>query len=147
MFNVPTALVSLVDNDRQWFKARVGLDATQTSRDEAFCSHAILGKTVMVVPDAMQDGRVMDNPLVIGTPGVRFYTGAPLIAEGGQRIGTLCVMDYKPRRPPTDNETQALADLAEIVVAELDRRRQRRAVDAGAVEEPATTKRETSSKT
>lgn len=102
VFDCPIALVSLVDDDRQWFKARCGLDASQTPRDVAFCAHAIRSTEIMVVPDATLDPRFVDNALVTGAPHVRFYAGIPLFvpgANGGAEVpvGTLCVIDTQPR--------------------------------------------------
>lgn len=115
MLDCPVALVSLVDDRRQWFKARVGLDATETSREEAFCAHAIVGDGIMVVPDAAADERFADNPLVVGEPGVRFYAGAPLWVGEGMAMGTLCVIDRKPRMLD-DEGRRSLVDLATLAV-------------------------------
>ena len=97
-FDAPIALVSMVDRDRQWFKARVGLSITETSRDIAFCAHAIEhGDDAFVVNDARIDERFADNPLVTGEPGIRFYAGQPVRAPDGERVGTVCVIDLVPR--------------------------------------------------
>jgi phosphoribosyl 1,2-cyclic phosphodiesterase/DNA-binding response OmpR family regulator len=96
-FQVPIALVSLVDENRQWFKSCVGLDASETSREVAFCAHAILERDLLVVPDAHADARFADNPLVTGAPHVRFYAGVPLRVGGATPIGTLCLIDTRPR--------------------------------------------------
>lgn len=122
LLGTPISLVSLVDEKRQWFKARMGLDATETPRSMAFCAHAILGDDVMVVPDAVNDRRFHDNPLVTGAPHIRFYAGAPLCTPEGHRLGTLCVIDQEPRQ--MDDERRALlADLSALVVDELELRR------------------------
>ena len=120
----PTALITLVDADRQWFKARVGLEATQTSRDVAFCAHAILNSDLLVVPDATADQRFATNPLVTGPPHIRFYAGAPLMTPDGHALGTLCVIDQVPRQL-TPEQAEALRALSRQVVAELELRRTR----------------------
>ena len=97
MFDVPIALVSLVDADRQWFKSCVGLSAAETSRDISFCGHAILGEDTFVISDARADERFADNPLVVGEPKIQFYAGCPLRALDGWKLGTLCIIDRTPR--------------------------------------------------
>ncbi|HET6529976.1 MAG TPA: GAF domain-containing sensor histidine kinase [Actinoplanes sp.] len=119
---VPMSLVTLIDIDRQWFKARVGTDLTETSRDLSFCAHAILGKDLLVVPDARVDARFADNPAVAVDGGVRFYAGAPLITSDGFGLGTLCVVDSEPRRLNVE-QLQALRALARQVTAQLELRR------------------------
>ncbi|MEK8050009.1 PAS domain S-box protein [Ideonella sp. DXS22W] len=119
----PIALLSLVDEDRQWFKANVGLDGvTETPRHVAFCAHAIAGDALFEVPDAAQDERFHDNPLVVGEPGIRFYAGAPLVVEGGARIGTLCVIDHQARQLDA-RQAQALQQLARAATEALAMRR------------------------
>jgi two-component system NtrC family sensor kinase len=115
----PIALISLVDEDRQWFKSKVGMDASQTPRDIAFCSVAIQQTDVMVVPDTLQDERFRNNPLVVSGPRIRFYAGAPLINEEGYALGTLCVVDRSPREFGADQK-EALQALGRLVLAQLE---------------------------
>ena len=122
VFDVPTALISLVDEDRQWFKSRVGLDACQTPRDVSFCTHALGAGEALVVSDALQDSRFAENPLVTGAPFIRFYAGAPLRTKRGFDLGTLCLLDTKPREF-SPSERERLRDLAAMVVDELELRR------------------------
>ena len=118
MFGVPIALVSLVDENRQWFKSCFGLPVRETPRDISFCGHAILGKEVFVIPDALQDERFADNPLVTEEPHIRFYAGCPLSSIDGSKLGTLCIIDREPRQfTPEDIDT--LSDLAAMVEREL----------------------------
>ncbi|MSN26812.1 MAG: PAS domain S-box protein [Geobacter sp.] len=118
ILQTPIVLISLIDDKRQWFKSRQGLDATETPRDISFCGHAILGEELFCVPDAAADPRFADNPLVTGAPDIRFYAGAPLALDGGERIGTLCAIDRVPRELSAGQRT-ALIDLARCIVDEL----------------------------
>ena len=119
IFDVPIAVVSLVDVNRQWFKSCQGLDASETPRSISFCGHAILGTKVFVIEDAAADARFADNPLVTGGPRIRFYAGAPLRTHGGHAAGALCIIAPTPRRfGPRDQEL--LAELANSAIAELE---------------------------
>jgi len=117
-FDVPMALVSLVDRDRQWFKSAHGVDPRETSRESSFCAHAIVNRTPMVVPDALQDERFADSPLVTGSPRVRFYAGHPLILPDGSCVGMLCLMDVRPRTI-SQKDLDLLGDIAHLVRREL----------------------------
>jgi GAF domain-containing protein len=119
-FDVPIVLLTLVDRERQWFKANVGLPACETGRDISFCGHAILKPEIMVVPDALEDERFADNPLVTGDPGIRFYAGAPLVLPSGAALGTLCLIDRQPRTLDA-MELGILATLRDLAVLELSR--------------------------
>lgn len=120
LFGVSTSTVSLIDDGRQWFKARAGLDLCETDRDAAFCSYAILQDDVMVVPDALADERFANNPLVTGPPFIRFYAGAPLTTPAGFNIGTLCIFDPKPRGSGLAGiDRRHLSMLARIVIERL----------------------------
>ena len=117
----PISLISLIDSERQWFKARVGLDVVQTSRDLAFCGHALQQESILIIPDTSKDERFSDNPLVTGDPNIGFYAGMPLTTEEGYTIGTLCVLDRKPRTL-TEVQLLTLKTLGKQVVKMLDLR-------------------------
>lgn len=121
-FDTPIALISLVDSDRQWFKSRHGLEASETGRDISFCSHAILREEPRVVENALTDERFSDNPLVTGDPNIRFYAGAPLHDQHGHRVRTLCVIDSRPHTFDTSDRT-LLRDLADLVEREFSQGR------------------------
>ncbi|MFN8011328.1 MAG: sensor domain-containing diguanylate cyclase [Holophagaceae bacterium] len=119
LFRVPMALVSLVDESRQWFKSRQGLEPRETPRDISFCGWAILGEGPFVVEDAREDPRFADNPLVTGPPFIRFYAGAPLHGPGRAKIGTLCILDHAPRAFPA-GEVTALEEIAAWAEGEIN---------------------------
>lgn len=119
--DMPLASISLVDSDRLWFKARVGLNVSETSRKDSFCGHAILVDESTVVPDALTDQRFSDNPNVVQAPHIRFYAGAPLKLPGGHTMGTLCVFDHQPREMD-DIGLAILNSLRDLVVEELLRK-------------------------
>ena len=118
IFDMPVAIISLVDRDRQWFKSTEGFDAEETPRKFSFCGHAILGNDVFEVRNARRDPRFRDNPLVIDRPHIRFYAGAPLEAPNGHKLGTLCIIDKVPRQL-SDEEKSMLKNLANMVVNEM----------------------------
>ncbi len=113
-FDVPVALVSIIDENRQWFKSKIGLDTCETHRDHAFCNYTIRKPDVMVVENALYDERFKDNPLVTGEPNIRFYAGAPITIDEEHRIGTLCLIDDKPRTFG-DEQQAALRSMARLV--------------------------------
>lgn len=119
--DVPIALVSLVDTDRQWFKSKLGLEATETSRDVSFCAHAILQDSILVVQDTHLDARFATNPLVTSEPNIRFYAGVPLLTPEALPLGTLCVIDHKPRQLNAA-QIRTMERIARQVVTQLELR-------------------------
>ena len=117
-FEMPMVLVSLVDARRQWFKARVGVDVCETEREPSFCGHAIMRSEILVVENALEDERFHDNPLVAGAPDIRFYAGAPLQLPGGEIVGTLCMIDRRPRTLDAI-DLAIFGSLRDLVVGEL----------------------------
>ncbi|MEA5624241.1 GAF domain-containing protein [Nostoc sp. UHCC 0251] len=122
LFNMPTALVSLVDESRGWFKSAYGLDMREVQRDESICSLALLSDEVLVIPDTRQDKRLVCNPFVQNEPGLRFYASAPLLTQDGFNLGSLCLLDTQPRDALTDEQKAILKDLAAMVIDELELR-------------------------
>jgi GAF domain-containing protein len=120
--DVPIALISLVDTDRQWFKSKVGIHVDETSRDISFCAHAILGEDIMIIKDALNDQRFDDNPLVTCAPNIRFYAGVVLRTPEGHPIGTLCVIDHHPREL-SEQQKKTLKALARQIVMQLELKR------------------------
>lgn len=118
LFDMPIVLVSLVDSNRQWFKSRVGLAATETPRDISFCGHAILEEQPLIIEDARADTRFHDNPLVTGDPNIRFYAGCPVKGPDGHPLGTICLIDREPR-VLSDSDIESLKDISEMVSAEI----------------------------
>ena len=123
LFEVPTALISFVEKDRQFFKARVGFDLCETARDVCFCAHMLVRNDVLVIPDARKDVRFKDNPLVTSAPFIRFYAGAPLATAEGHNIGSICLIDTEPRPPLTEREEGLLLGLARLTMDHLELRR------------------------
>ncbi|HER63396.1 MAG TPA: sensor domain-containing diguanylate cyclase [Desulfobacteraceae bacterium] len=117
----PIAVISLVDSKRQWFKAKTGLDFSETPRENAFCAHAILERSLLIIPDTLEDPRFADNPMVTGGPRIRFYAGAPLITPGGEALGTICVSDMVPRDLNRQQQELLLA-LSRQVMLQLELR-------------------------
>lgn len=130
IFKTPISAISLVDTDRQWFKSARGLTVRQTARDIAFCSHAIRSTEVFVVPDTRADLRFAENPLVTGGPQIRFYAGAPLITSSSHALGTLCVIDQRPRSDFTPADEKVLRDLADTVMDFFEMQRAMRTAQA-----------------
>ncbi len=118
LFDVPIALISLIDDQRQWFKSSAGLDVRETPRDISFCGHAILDDEIFIISNAVEDARFADNPLVLEDPHIRFYAGCPLKAPDGSTVGTLCIIDRQPR-DLISSDLEALRDLAGMAEREI----------------------------
>jgi len=129
LLNVPICLVTLVAAERQWFKAKVGLTATETGRDVSFCGHAILKSEILVVPDARRDERFHDNPLVTGAPFIRFYAGAPIRLPNGYTVGTVCAISPEPRDGLSPEDAALLGGLAHLALELISVRGLRRELD------------------
>ncbi|WP_245504122.1 putative bifunctional diguanylate cyclase/phosphodiesterase [Lichenihabitans psoromatis] len=123
IFDVPIAFVSLIESERQWLKAAVGIDGSSFSRRLSLCGHTILSDDILVVPDARLDARFAENPYVIGDPNIRFYAGAPLITAAGSRIGSICIIDTKPRLPLSERECHLLRQASQTTMRLIDNRR------------------------
>lgn len=123
IFGTPTALISLVDDARQWFKSRVGFEPCETDKSVSFCAHALGASEPLVVPDAAADPRFADNALVTAQPYIRFYAGAQLRTTGGFDLGTLCIIDTEPRPRPTAKQLSLLQDLAHTATVLMEQRR------------------------
>ncbi len=117
----PIAMLSLVDDHRQWFKSKVGVEICETPRDRSFCAHAILQQDLFIVTDTHNDARFRENPMVVGEPHIRFYAGAPLINEDGFALGTLCVIDREPRELD-ETQKEALKSLSRLALAQMELR-------------------------
>jgi len=117
----PIAMLSLVDDHRQWFKSKVGVEISETPRDRSFCAHAILQQDLFIVTDTHNDARFRENPMVVGEPHIRFYAGAPLINEDGFALGTLCVIDREPRELD-ETQKEALKSLSRLALAQMELR-------------------------
>jgi GAF domain-containing protein len=119
--NAPIAMLSLVDDHRQWFKSKVGVEIREAPRETSFCAHAIQQQDLFIVPDTRNDARFRDNPMVVGEPHIRFYSGAPLINEEGFALGTLCVIDRQPRELD-EAQKEALKSLSRLALAQMELR-------------------------